>query len=163
MKANNMNIFDSMSLMTEGYEPDAVRPLFRESVHALLIDDDAVDASLLQKLTTKSKQFDFYVEICRNIEDGRTAMQNKRFDIAFVDYWLGYETSLPFIHCITMEQDTPCILLTGFDKPEVRRVAFRAGVAGFLSKEDLSIEAIESVTLAAIRHRPQLPPSRAND
>jgi hypothetical protein len=33
----------------------------------------------------------------------------------------------------------------------VRRVAFRAGVAGFLAKDELSIQAIESVTLTVLR------------
>jgi len=73
-----------------------------------------------------------------------------------VDYWLGLETSIPFIHGFAQKTQTPCILLTSLDEPDIRRIAFRAGVEGFLSKQEISTQAIESVTLAVLSRRAAL-------
>jgi len=131
---------------------EAEMPPGRDPVQALLLDDDSDDTFIMRSLTAKSKQIDISLRASRSVEDARTALAERRFDILFVDYWLGTETSIAFIHDLTQVSDTPCILVTTLDTPEIRRCAFRAGVAGFLSKDDLSIQAIESVILTVL-HR----------
>jgi DNA-binding NtrC family response regulator len=128
-------------------------PTSREKICALLIDDDAADAAVVTRLCTRSKQLDFDVKLCFSVEDGQRLSKERRFDIVFVDYWLGLQTSIEFIAAFTRSHAAPVILMTGLDEPDIRRIAFRAGVSAFLSKEDLSTQAIEAVTLAVLYSR----------
>jgi DNA-binding NarL/FixJ family response regulator len=141
-----MNEFSEMASFR-----DDEMPMGRDPVRALLLDDDRDDVMIIQTLTARSKQIELQVRATRSIVDARMALAETRFDILFVDYWLGAETSIAFIHEVTQTENIPCILMTGLDTPEIRRCAFRAGVAGFLAKDDISIQAIDGVTLTALR------------
>ena len=129
-------------------------PVARDKVRALLIDDDAADAAIINRLASRSKQLDFKLRVCFSTDDALRLMAEQTFDVVFVDYWLGSHTSIAFISELARTQSTPCVLLTGLDEPDIRRIAFRAGVKAFLSKEEISAQAIESVTLAVLEARP---------
>jgi len=129
-------------------------PVARDQVRALLIDDDAADAAIINRLASRSKQLDFKLRVCFSTDDARRLMAEQTFDVVFVDYWLGSHTSIAFISELTRTQATPCVLLTGLDEPDIRRIGFRAGVKAFLSKEEISAQAIECVTLAVLEARP---------
>ncbi len=131
-------------------------PLRRDRVCALLIDDDPDDAEIFRRLLAKSKHLDFDLATFATVADARAALTSRRFDILYVDYWLGFDTSIGFVHEFARANDVPSVLLTGLDEPDIRRVAFRAGVEAFLSKEQLSTQAIEGVTLAVLRHHATL-------
>lgn len=128
-------------------------PAAREIVRVLLIDDDAADAAIINRLAVRSKQLDFRIKVCFSAEDALRLVKEHRFDVLFVDYWLGSQTSIGFISAFAKAHDIPCVLLTGLDEPDIRRVAFRAGVKAFLSKEEISAQAIEGVTLAVLEGR----------
>jgi len=128
-------------------------PPVREKVFALLIDDDAADAAITTRLAARSKQLDVDITVCFSVEEGLRLSARRRFDIIYVDYWLGLQTSIGFIREFTQRHDTPCVLMTGLDEPDIRRIGFRAGVQAFLSKEDLSSQGIEAVTLAVLHGR----------
>jgi DNA-binding NarL/FixJ family response regulator len=113
-------------------------------------DDDPEDTFLFWRLLSRSKQIDFTIKTCRGIEDAAELLAKHEFDVVYVDYWLGFDTSISFIPTATQHRWPPTILITGLDTPDIRRCAYRAGVAGFLSKDNLSIQAIESVTLAIV-------------
>jgi CheY-like chemotaxis protein len=125
----------------------------REKVFAMLVDDDAEDAGVTARLAARSKQLDVDVTVCGSVEEALRLSTERHFDVIYVDYWLGLQTSIGFISEFTQRHDTPCILMTGLDEPDIRRIGFRAGVRGFLSKEDLSAQAIEAVTLAVLNGR----------
>lgn len=127
--------------------------MLREKVKALLIDDDATDADIIGRLAAKSKQLDFTLKVCFSTEEAEQLVSQQSFDIIYIDYWMGLETSIAFISELSKSQNAPCVLLTGLDEPDIRRVAFRAGVKAFLSKEEISTQAIEGVTLAVLRAR----------
>jgi DNA-binding NarL/FixJ family response regulator len=128
-------------------------PTARETVRALLIDDDAADVAIVSRLAAKSKQLDFKLRICFTTDDALRVMAEQPFDVIFVDYWLGSQTSIAFISDFSKTHAAPCVLLTGLDEPDIRRIGFRAGVKAFLSKEEISAQAIESVTLAVLEGR----------
>ena len=125
----------------------------RDKLRVLLIDDDAADAAVIKRLAAQSKQLDLDIKICLSLNEGRRLSMERPFDIVFVDYWLDMQTSIEFIVDVTRRLAAPCILMTSLDEPDIRRIAFRAGVRGFLSKKDLSIQAIEAVALAALNGR----------
>ena len=139
----------------EPHDNKYYNPLGRHKIRALLVDDDAIDRLLITRLAAKSKHLEFEFTPCRTLADAHL-LTSQRFDVAYIDYWMGSETSIPFIHAYVRMQDIPCILLTSLDEPDIRRVAFRAGAEAFLSKEEISIQALESVTLAVLRHHATL-------
>ena len=144
----------SEPLLREGEDTLAYfSPVARDTVRALLIDDDAADAAIINRLAAKSKQLDFRLKVCFSTDDALRLVKEQRFDVVFVDYWLGSQTSIGFISAFSKANNIPCVLLTGLDEPDIRRVAFRAGVKAFLSKEEISAQAIEGVTLAVLEGR----------
>ena len=128
-------------------------PVERDKVRGLLIDDDAADAANIRQLAAKSKQLDFRPKVCFTIDDARRILSEQTFDVVYIDYWLGWETSVAFISEFTKRHHAPCVMLTGLDEPDTRRVAFRAGVNAFLAKDEISTQAIEGVTLAVMTQR----------
>ena len=70
----------------------------RDKVRALLIDDDPEDAFLLTRLAVKSKQLGIELTTCGSLADGAVALATRQFDVLYVDYWMGLETSVGFIH-----------------------------------------------------------------
>jgi DNA-binding NarL/FixJ family response regulator len=123
----------------------------REKVHALLIEIDALARETLDAIARRSKQLDIDVTACRTLEEAEAALKQVRFDVVYLDYWLGSETSVPFIHALDSQHGPPCVVLTDLDEPDIRRIAFRAGAQAFLSKESLNTQALEGVTLAVLR------------
>jgi two-component system, cell cycle sensor histidine kinase and response regulator CckA len=77
------------------------------------------------------------------------AFERERFDVAFFDYSLGARDGLTLLREIRRRGvETPVIVLTGRGAEEVAVEAMKAGAADYLSKANLSIEALER----AIRH-----------
>ena len=144
-----------MSLELTSQESDQTvayfSPAVRDKVTALLVDDDAEDAAIIHKLAAKSKQLDFRLKVCFSTEEAQRLVAEQAFDVVYVDYWLGSQTSIAFISEFSKTHKTPCVLLTGLDEPDIRRVAFRAGVNAFLAKDEISTQAIEGVTMAVLR------------
>jgi DNA-binding NarL/FixJ family response regulator len=124
----------------------------RDAINVLLLDDDSVDVALLKRLILRSKQFDISLLRCATVEEAEATLSRQNFDVVLVDYRLGDKTSIAFIHQFARKQGPPFVLLTGLDVPDVRRCALRAGVSGFLAKDDLSIQAIEGVMVAVLSH-----------
>ena len=105
-------------------------PAEREAIRALLIDDDAEDSKIIAALAAKSKQLEVSLTNCRNIEEAGAALARMRFDVLFVDYWLGIETSIPFIQDFARTYDVPCVLLTGLDTLEISADRLPSGRGG---------------------------------
>jgi DNA-binding NarL/FixJ family response regulator len=128
----------------------------REKIHALHIDADASDSDTLDAIAARSKQLEICVTACRSLDDARRLVSQRRFDVIYLEYWLGTQTTIAFIHTMAARDGAPCIVLTDLDEPDIRRLAFRAGAHAFLSKDSLCPQALESVTLAVLR--PKLSP-----
>jgi DNA-binding NarL/FixJ family response regulator len=133
----------------------------REKVRALLIDGDPADAVNILGHAARSRQLVFDVVVCRSVVAAEAELQTAQFDVVYLEYWLGSETSIAFIHALASLRGAPCVVLTHLDEPDIRRVAFRAGAEGFLSKDSLNTQALESVTLAVLRLR--MPAAHAAD
>jgi len=133
----------------------------REKVRALLIDSDPADAVDILGHAARSRQLVFDVVVCRSVLAAEVELQSAEFDVVYLEYWLGSETSIAFIHALASLRGAPCVVLTHLDEPDIRRVAFRAGAEGFLSKDSLNTQGLESVTLAVLRLR--MPAAHAAD
>ena len=125
----------------------------REKIHALLIDADALDSLAVDEIAARSKQLEIRITACRSLDEAETLVSQRRFDVVYLEYWLGSQTTIAFIHEMAARDSAPCIVLTDLDEPDIRRLAFRAGAHAFLSKDSLCPQALESVTLAVLRWR----------
>lgn len=125
-------------------------PPVLEKARILLVDDDAQDAELIRRASTGGNQIEMTIAHCKSSDAALELLRAHEYDLVFVDYWLGFETSVRLIKTIHDEYALPIVLLTGFDTPDVRRCGFRAGIAGFLAKDALSVHGIESAVLGAL-------------
>jgi DNA-binding NarL/FixJ family response regulator len=80
-------------------------------------------------------------------------LERDHYDIVYIDYWLGVETSIGFIMGAGLRRWPPVVLVTGLDTPDIRRCAYRAGASAYLAKDNLSVQAVEGVTLAVLERR----------
>jgi len=81
----------------------------------------------------------------------RDALANDRFDACLVDYQLGPHSGMELIEqSIAAGRRCPFILLTGHGNREVDIETSRAGVAGYISKEDLTAETLERAIRYAV-------------
>ena len=122
---------------------------------------DPADAVDILGHAARSRQLVFDVVVCRSVLAAEVELQSAEFDVVYLEYWLGSETSIAFIHALASLRGAPCVVLTHLDEPDIRRVAFRAGAEGFLSKDSLNTQGLESVTLAVLRLR--MPAAHAAD
>ncbi len=125
----------------------------RDRISVLLLDYDAEDAFGFTRLVARSKQLEFSVSLCGSVLAARALLQKAVFDVIYVDYWLGFETSISFVADVARKNHAPVVVMSALDSPDIRRCAYRAGASGFLAKDEMSIQAVESVTLAVLRHR----------
>jgi len=128
-------------------------PPTKEKIEALAIDCDPLDSLSLSRIAAQSKQLEIAVTACRSVEDASALLAERRFDVIYLEYWLGSETTLAFISELAAFPAAPCIVVTDLDEPDIRRLAFRAGARAFLSKDSLNPQALEGVTLAVLRER----------
>ncbi|MBB4198579.1 hypothetical protein CCR94_18775 [Rhodoblastus sphagnicola] len=134
-------------------EFDYLTPPMRETVRILLVDDDPIDREIIVRASKGGEQLDICYTQCGSSDEAKAALDRERFDLALVDYWLGQETSIALIQDFNHKHNLPVILLTGLDTPDVRRCAFRAGITGYLSKDALVVQAIESAALGVLYSR----------
>jgi DNA-binding NarL/FixJ family response regulator len=129
---------------------DYLAPPMRETVRVLLVDDDPVDREIIMRASKGGEQLDICFTQCGSSGEAKASAERNRYDLAIVDYWLGQETSIPLIQEFHDKYNLPVVLLTGLDTPEVRRCGFRAGITGYLSKDALVVQAIESAALGVL-------------
>ncbi|MCW2283927.1 DNA-binding NarL/FixJ family response regulator [Rhodoblastus acidophilus] len=122
----------------------------RETVRVLLVDDDPIDRELIMRAARGGEQLDLHFTQCGSSGEAKASAGRAHYDLAIVDYWLGQETSIPLIQEFQHKYNLPVVLLTGLDTPEVRRCGFRAGITGYLSKDALIVQAIESAALGVL-------------
>ena len=111
----------------------------------LLIVDDAPDhAEMVAEFVRLSDGWrNAAIDIATSYESAVAAFERTSFDLAFFDYRLGARDGLTLLrelrgHGVT----TPVVLLTGHGAEDVAVEALRAGAADYLTKGQLSPEAL---------------------
>src|SRR4051794_18705082 len=117
----------------------------------LLVVDDAIEHAqmVVEFLRFGGAWPEAVTQIAESYDTALAAFIAQPFDVAIVDYWLGARDGLSLIRDIRHRGiDTPVVMLTSRGAEEVAVEAMKAGAADYLSKANLSIEALER----AIRH-----------
>ena len=117
----------------------------------LLVVDDAIEHAemVVEFIRSGDAWPNAAMKTAASYEQALAAFEAERFDVAFFDYSLGARDGLSLLREIRQRGVfTPVIVLTGRGAEEVAVEAMKAGAADYLSKANLSIEALER----AIRH-----------
>ena len=121
-----------------------------EPIRLLVVDDVRDHAQLVAEFIALTDGWaDAHVEIAASYEEALAAFDRHRFDLAFFDYWLGAKDGLSLLREIRQRGiETPVVVLTSRGAEEVAVESMKAGAADYLSKAQLSAEALGR----AIRH-----------
>ena len=121
----------------------------------LLIDDDEDDQAVIRSLLLEA----YAPSVCRlewipTYDAALEAVFHISHDVCLLDYRLGKNDGLQFLReAVSRGYSTPVIMLTGYGDHDTDVKAMEAGVAGFLSKDELTPELLERSIRYAIRHR----------
>ena len=116
----------------------------RETIRALLIDDDQGDFVVTKGLLSQIKHPTIELDWVPTFEEGHDAMANGGYDIYFVDYFLEDRTGLDLLREAARHQlQAPVIMLTGRGSHEVDIEAMQAGAADYLVKGQIEPEDLE--------------------
>jgi two-component system, cell cycle sensor histidine kinase and response regulator CckA len=134
-----------------------------DRLRVLVVDDALEHAQMVIEFLRSGTAFpdaDFYT--AGSYDEALRAFQVRAFDVAFFDYWLGARDGLMLLRDIRLRNiETPVIVLTSRGAEEVAVEAMKAGAADYLSKANLTVEALERAIRYAMalrgeeRHRRQ--------
>ncbi len=113
-------------------------------LRVLVVDDAGDHAELVREMVRFVGAWpDAEVSKAESYATALEAFDRTTFDLAFFDYWLGSENGLRLIREIRQRGiHTPVIVLTGHGAEDVAVEAMKAGAADYLSKSNLSVDAI---------------------
>src|SRR5580698_6162258 len=107
-------------------------------VKVLLIDDEESFFLPLRRLLAKVPGKKFVTDWAASYEEGLKALRENRHDACLLDYRLGLRTGLELLREATAQGvQTPIIILTGSNDPQVDLEATELGAADFLLKDEL--------------------------
>ncbi len=116
----------------------------KETVRALLIDDDQGDFVFTKALLSKIVCPKIELDWVPTFEEGHDAIAHGGYDIYLVDYLLGDRTGLDLLREATRHQlQAPVIMLTGRGSRDVDIEAMQAGAADYLVKGQIEPEDLE--------------------
>jgi DNA-binding NtrC family response regulator len=116
----------------------------KETVRALLIDDDQGDFVFTKALVQQIKRPIIELDWVATLEEGRDAMARGEYDVYLVDYFLESGTGLDLLREAAQHQLTaPVIMLTGRGSHAVDLEAMQAGAADYLIKGQIKPEDVE--------------------
>ena len=121
-----------------------------EPIRLLVVDDVPDHAELVARFILSADGWsDASIERVRSYDEALAAFDRQAFDVALFDYWLGAQNGLSLLREIRRRGvETPVVVLTSRGAEEVAVEAMKAGAADYLSKSQLSAEALGR----AIRH-----------
>ena len=116
----------------------------RETIRALLVDDDQGDFVMTRALLDQIERPTIELDWVSTFEEGRAALERDDYDVFIVDYFLEDRTGLDLLREAGRRQlQAPVIMLTGRGSHDVDLDAMRAGAADYLIKGQIEPEDLE--------------------
>ncbi len=113
-------------------------------IKVLIIDDDEEDFFLTSQYIKKIRGREFIIDWCYRYNDALDAILESRYDIYFIDYYLGAKTGLELMkNALARNSEQPLILLTGMGNQKIDMEAMQAGAYDYLVKLELNTEKLE--------------------
>ncbi len=112
----------------------------------LFVEDDEIDAQLIEMALRKSAWFTVEITRARTIAEAKNFFQVAEFDIMLLDFWLGPDNGLELLDELGGRHSSlPVVLLTGYSNQDIQRIGHSAGALSFLSKDDVSANTLDAV------------------
>jgi len=127
----------------------------QESIHVLLVEDNAGDARLVETHLRRADRASFTLERVDRLEEGLARLQDGGVDVVLLDLTLpdsqGIDT---FERAYAEAPQVPIIVMTGIDDAEMARKAVRDGAQDYLVKRQVDTQLlIRSIYYAIERKR----------
>lgn len=117
-----------------------------EALKVLIVDDSEADAGLLREIVREIGEHNIDVDHCIGYDEGLSALREKTFDVAFIDYHLGTHDGTELISAAGGRAcATPLVLLTGQFGWVVEQQGIEAGAVDFVDKNILSPQLLRRV------------------
>jgi CheY-like chemotaxis protein len=129
--------------------PESLRPDERDTAEAgpvrvLVVDDDEDQFVLIRGLLGKFPAPGFLIEWAQSYSSGLMVLNQRRHDVALVDYQLGFMDGIELIgEAAQAGVSTPMILVTGRGDRAVDLKAMAAGAIDYLPKADVTGPTLE--------------------
>jgi PAS domain S-box-containing protein len=113
-------------------------------IRVLIVDDDEDDYFIIAGYISDIQKNKFIIDWCNNFDTALKKINNREYDIYFVDYRLGNRTGLDLLKEACNEDfDDPIVLLTGKGNKDIDIRAMESGATDYLIKSELAIEKLE--------------------
>ena len=133
-------------------------------IKVLIIDDDEEDFLLTSQYIKKIRGKEFIIDWCYRYKEGLDAIIEARYDIYFIDYYLGAKTGLDLMkEALEGTCEQPLILLTGMGNQKIDLEAMQAGAYDYLVKLELNTEKLERCIRYSLERAGALKILRSNE
>lgn len=124
-------------------------------VRLLLVDDNQFDRLAIEHLLESAQQ-EFEVVSARDAEEALLAVRSRPFDCVLVDVHLPRQSGTQLMQQALRQMGKSCppiVVMSASSNPEVGVTALKAGADDFLSKDELSSDALLKSIMGAIQKR----------
>ena len=124
-------------------------------LNVLILDDLETDRVRLRRFCRKAG-LEFQLHQAEDLKGFRAILDEHPIDIAFLDYHLALENGIDALKILTAHEDQVDaipIMVTSVDRYDVVVDAMRSGCADYLTKEELSVDAIRKSITSAFDRR----------
>jgi CheY-like chemotaxis protein len=119
------------------------------SFQVLLVEDDPGDAGLIRHALRDERFGRFEPTWVTSLGDAGERLEARTFDVVLLDLSLPDSTGLDTLRaCLALAGETPVVIFTGHDDPELALQALDLGAQDYLVKGDLDQNSI----LRSLRH-----------
>ncbi|MBT3483310.1 MAG: response regulator [Opitutales bacterium] len=111
----------------------------------LLVEDDDDDVMLTREHLDNAYGKNYTLDHVSSISSAMACAENSNYDVYLVDYRLGAEDGIEFVHHMAGENRlaAPIILLTGMNQRETDLRAMSAGATDYLVKQNIDARSLE--------------------
>ncbi|HEY1022031.1 MAG TPA: ATP-binding protein [Flavisolibacter sp.] len=135
-----------------------------EVIKVLIIDDDEDDFFITSDYMKGIEEYKLKIDWSYKFAEAVQLLQNKTYDIYFVDYRLGAKTGLDFLReAVRIGAEEPIVLLTGKGNKTVDVEAMQMGATDYLIKTELTTEKLERCIRYSLERTSYLKALRANE
>jgi PAS domain S-box-containing protein len=133
-------------------------------IKVLIIDDDEEDYFLTSQYIKKIRGREFIIDWCYRYQEALESILDSRYDIYFIDYYLGAKTGLELMKEVLAKNcEQPLILLTGMGNQKIDMEAMQAGAYDYLVKLELNTEKMERCIRYSLERAAALKILRSNE
>lgn len=130
----------------------------------LIVEDSEAEAFLIETLFRDGKEFAGELVHVTDTNDARSHLETGRFDIAFIDHFLGSETGTSLIRGAGGRRcQTPMVLMSGVGSAEVEAEALAAGAMDYIDKGLLSTGFLNRTVKFVLKNHEQTLQARSNE